>query len=98
MSVYRTVFRIEVFSQGPFSLEGDDDGISDLALIDAAISDGDCIGGPVEQVSQEVVPDEEVHGHLVRIGNDGSFAEFLGVGAGDGDGADDPAPGDAGSG
>lgn len=72
--IYRTVYRVEVFSQGPF-----DDGVGNgdpfgLAQINYAITEGDCIGN-VEVVSAEQVPPNEVQAHLLRIGNDGTFFE-----------------------
>lgn len=70
--VHRTVFTVEVFSEGPFDADGSDDGPFPLAEINHAITDGDCIG-MVDRVSAEPVPADELEAHLLRIGNDGSF-------------------------
>lgn len=69
--IYRTVFTVEVFSRGPFE-SPDDENLSDLAAIDYAINEGDCIGS-VDQTSSELVPADEIEAHLLRIGNDGAF-------------------------
>lgn len=70
--IYRTLYQIEVFSEGPFDPGTAESDRSDLAAIDHAINEGDCIGSVVE-VSSEVVPADEVHAHMLRIGNDGDF-------------------------
>ncbi len=67
--IYRTVFQVEVFSEGPYALPADTDW---LAQINHDITDGDWIGD-VEQVSSEVIPAGRVREHLIRIGNDGTF-------------------------
>lgn len=77
--VHRSVYQVEVFSRGPF-----DTGMSEvsvLAQIDYAISEDDCVGH-VQLLSEEVVPAGELRGHLLRIGDDGSFAERLGAAPG----------------
>lgn len=66
--IYRTVFTVEVFSEGPW------DGGSNLTRIAYAIDEGDCIGN-TEQTSAEIVPPDQVEAHMLRIGNDGSFFE-----------------------
>jgi hypothetical protein len=77
MSIYRTVFQVEVFSEGPFQAEGGNDDPFDLATINYVITHGECIGN-VEQVSQEIVPTDKVKAELLRIGNDGHFFDYLG--------------------
>lgn len=71
-TIYRTVFQIEVFSEGPLDVEVDDNDPFNLKEIAYAITEGDCIGN-VEQISSEAVRPDEVKGHLLRIGNDGHF-------------------------
>jgi hypothetical protein len=75
-SIYRTVFQVEVFSEGPFFSEGGDDDPFDLESIHYAIVEGDCIGN-VERVSEEIVPAENLRDELIRIGNDGEFFAYL---------------------
>lgn len=70
--VYRTVFTVEVFSEGPFAAQGADHDPFSLAEINYAIVEGDCIG-MVSETSSAPVPDAELEAHLLRIGNDGSF-------------------------
>lgn len=74
--IYRTVFQVEVFSEGPFLPEGGDDDPFDLDTINYAIMEGDCIGS-IQRVSEEVVPVEDVRDELLRIGNDGEFFSYL---------------------
>lgn len=69
MTVYRTVYTVEVFSQGPFEVPEETDW---LAEINYAITDGPCIGN-VDHVSTEIVPADKVGAEMHRIGNDGSF-------------------------
>lgn len=69
--VYRTVFEVVVYSEGPADFAG-----CDLDEIYYAISEGDCIGD-FRQVSQEPMPPEQVHAALVKIGNDGNFFDYL---------------------
>lgn len=75
--IYRTVYQVEVFSEGPFQSASRDDDPFGLKDIDYAITDGDCIGN-VELVSDEIVPPEKVEQELLRIGNDGTFFEGVG--------------------
>jgi hypothetical protein len=70
--IHRTVYTVEVFSRGPFHPDGGDNDPFDLAEINYAITEGDCIGN-VEISHQMIVPPEAVEGELLRIGNDGSF-------------------------
>lgn len=74
--IHRTVFQVEVFSDGPLLLSGSSDDPFDLAAINYAITEGDCIGS-VETVSTEVVPTDKVEENLLRIGNDGTFFESV---------------------
>ena len=67
--IYRTVFEVEVFSEGPYQLAPETDWLTQVAY---DITDGLWIGN-VEQASTEVVPPGQVRQHLIRIGNDGSF-------------------------
>lgn len=71
--IYRTVYKVEVFSQGNFELESDGEE-SVLTQIDYAISEGDCIG-MVSWESSVRVPKTKVKQELLRIGNDGTFFE-----------------------
>lgn len=72
-TIHRTIIQVEVFSRGPFvSADFGDGDPFDLAAINYAICEGDCIGN-VEQISSEEVPSDEVEANLLRIGNDGSF-------------------------
>lgn len=48
----------------------------DLSAIEAAISDGDCIGTYSHEETQEV-PASEVKMELIAIGNDGTFFDDL---------------------
>jgi hypothetical protein len=64
--IYCTVFRVEVFSRGPYNDP------FDLAEINYAITDGDCIGN-CERISSAIVPPEKLDDELCRIGNDGTF-------------------------
>lgn len=65
--IYRTLVEVEIFGEQPFvSVDLDD--------INHAITDGDCIGN-VQITSSEPVPAEDLRGHLLRIGNDGTFFE-----------------------
>jgi hypothetical protein len=70
-AIHHTVFTVEVFSRGPYE-PADDHNLSDLAAIDYAINEGDCIGN-VHRVFHEVVLPEKVESELLRIGNDGTF-------------------------
>jgi hypothetical protein len=75
--IRRTVFQIEVFSDGPLVLDAPDNDPFDLATINYLITEGDCIG-LVSTISQdEIVPSEKVRDELLRIGNDGDF--FFGL-------------------
>lgn len=75
MKVFRTVYEVEVFSEGPLDLweghfpDGDE---SVLRQIDYMTSEGPCIG-MVTWKSSEPIPAHEVEENLVRIGNDGDF-------------------------
>lgn len=68
--IYRIVYQIEVFSEGPPPI-----GMSPTD-IEYEISHGTSIGD-FDVVSTEIVPPEEVVDHLLRIGNDGSFFDPL---------------------
>lgn len=70
--IHKTTYTVEVFSRGPFSPPGGECDPFDLAEINYAITEGDCIGN-VECTHEMVVPPEAVQGELERIGNDGSF-------------------------
>lgn len=70
--IFRTVYQVEVFSEGPFEAAGGDNDPFDLSAINYAICEGDCVGS-VNQVSSEVIPSELVASELIRIGNDGSY-------------------------
>lgn len=74
MTIVRTVFQVEVFSEGPFSAGGTDNDPFGLNEIAYAITEGDCIGS-IEEISSDVVPASKVTSELLRIGNDGSFFE-----------------------
>lgn len=74
MTIYRTVFQVEVFSDGPYVASHRDDDPFGLKDIDYSISEGDCIGN-VEEISSEEVPTDKIEAELVRIGNDGTFFE-----------------------
>lgn len=76
-TIYRTVFEVEVLSEGPFNPNGGDTDPFDLAAINYAITEGDCIGN-CEQKSSDVVPDDEVVDALCAIGNTGSFFDLDG--------------------
>lgn len=84
--IRRTVIQVEVFSEGPFYADGGENDPFDLAAINYAISEGDCIGSTDVVVDSEVVPPAEVEAHLLRIGNDGSFFDGF---DGDEDGSED---------
>ncbi|MHB1711533.1 MAG: hypothetical protein ACYCV7_09035 [Acidimicrobiales bacterium] len=71
-TICRTVFQVEVFSEAPLPPDGGDMDPFNLAQINYAICEGDCIGN-VEEATSEAVPDGEVEAHPLRIGNDGSF-------------------------
>lgn len=70
--IYRTVFSVEVLSDGPLILDGGDNDPFDLEAINWAITTGECVGS-VEQVSTDVVPTGEVVSHLERLGSDATF-------------------------
>lgn len=74
MGIFRTVYEIEVFSEGPLDLwEGEEpENPNALQQIDYLITEGPCIG-MVTWKSSERVPSHEVQTNLVRIGNDGEF-------------------------
>lgn len=72
--IYRTTYKVEVFSEGPFQPNAGPGDPFDLETINYEICEGPCIGN-VEMVSAEVVPPEQVEAELLRIGNDGSFFE-----------------------
>lgn len=69
-NIYRTVYMVEVLSQGPFNLNDDDE--SDLTQIDYEISYGDCIG-QVRKINSVAIPPDQVQEALLSIGNDGTF-------------------------
>ena len=73
--IRRTVIQVEIFSEGPLALDGDDNDPFDLATINYLITEGDCIGQTETIVADEVVPPEKVRDELLRIGNDGEFFE-----------------------
>ena len=76
-SIYRTVYEVEVFSEGPFEVNGHGDSDPfDLEAISYAITDGECIGN-VTRKDSAVVPPSKVRDELLRIGNDGGFFEFV---------------------
>lgn len=75
--IYRTVYQVEVFSEGPHR-SVDDPNMSDLEAISYDITEGPCIGD-FTQVSSEIVPPEDVQAHLIRIGNDGTFFDLDGL-------------------
>jgi len=74
--IYRTVFTIEVLSDGPLNLAMRDDDPFDLLAINYEITDGDCVGN-VRQTLSEIVPTDKVRDELVAIGNDGTFFDSL---------------------
>jgi hypothetical protein len=63
--IHRTVFQVEVFSEGPLDLSRRDDDPFE-------INEGSCVGN-VEEVESTVVPPEQIEANLTRIGNDGEF-------------------------
>jgi hypothetical protein len=67
--IYRTVFQVEVFTEGPYELPAKTDW---LAQINWDITSGPWIGN-VERSSGEVIPAAQVREHMLRIGNDGNF-------------------------
>lgn len=69
--IYRTVYQVEVFSEGEYEPH-DDDNMSDLTSIDYDITYGDHIGN-VKQISSEIVAPADVEKEMLRIANDGSF-------------------------
>lgn len=73
--IYRTIFTIEVLSEGPFDPYGGDDDPFNLAAINYAITEGHCVGC-CERTSSKVVPDGKVHDALVALGNTGSFFDL----------------------
>lgn len=74
--IRRSVFQVEVFSDGPLEVDGGENDPFDLELINYLITEGDCIGSMEQVVVNEVVPPEKVKSELVRIGNDGDFFDF----------------------
>jgi hypothetical protein len=70
MSIYRTVYQVEVFSEEPVQ-------DYDLPAVFTEMDSGEYIGN-VERVSQEIVPNDKVKSELLRIGNDGLFFDYLG--------------------
>ena len=67
--IYRTVFKVEVFSAGPYVLQPETDWLEQIGY---DITDGDHIG-EVTQISAQVIPPSQAREHLIRIGNDGTF-------------------------
>jgi hypothetical protein len=81
MAVHSTIFTVEVISDGPYHVE-------DLSQIAYDIDEGDHIG-TVSRVSSRVIRKKSVLSNLLRIGNDGSWMEMLGLGdEGEDDGDD----------
>ncbi len=73
--IRRSVFQVEVFSEGPLKLSDNDNDPFSLAEINYLITEGDCIGMVETILVDEVVPQEKVESELLRIGNDGEFFE-----------------------
>jgi hypothetical protein len=73
-TIHRTIFTVEVLSEGPLSLACRDDDPFDLLAIHYEITEGGCIG-QVEQTDATIVPADKVRDALVRVGNDGTFFE-----------------------
>ena len=71
--IYRTIYTVTVYTQGPIT------DFLDLTDIAHLISYGDGIGG-LDQTSSYPVPDEAVYDALVEIGNDGTFFDVVAEG------------------
>jgi hypothetical protein len=67
--IHRTVFAVEVFSEGPYQLAPATDWLTQTAYDS---TDGRRIGN-VEEASTEVVPPGQVGQQPIRFGNDGTF-------------------------
>ncbi|HVT77936.1 MAG TPA: hypothetical protein VHD87_12960 [Acidimicrobiales bacterium] len=72
-AIYRTVYQVEVLSEGPFVPPelGDNDPF-DLLAIHYEITEGACVGKVIE-VSSVEIPADHIRDALRAVGNDGEL-------------------------